>query len=202
MKVSFKALFLGLLVLGFVAVIGQAASLVDQGKSPAPQKYAAGTKFDLTGLSIYRTWEIGNGEVVQDVGYPAHGTLEFFEDNKFMYSFSEDRPSGNSGAFFGKLDASGTLKFEFPAPLFVDPVTGPFYITDLIRAHTCGTIWGPGINEGTVKFNGRFDGEHFSATAGFMAMVASPCPTNDMFDPALHPGPLHWIFNYELDVAH
>ena len=197
MKASIKALLFGLLVLGFLVTIGEAAGL-----DKPPLKYPAGTKFNLTGGAVYRTWEIGNGEVVQDAVNSCHATLEFCENNIFMYSFAEDRPNGNAASFYGKLDASGTLKFEFPSPLFVDPENGPFYITDVIKMHACATLWGPGINEGTVKFIGKFDGEHFSATGSFMAMVASPCPSNDMFDPALHPGPLHWIFGYELDVVH
>jgi len=197
MKVSFKALLFGLLVLGFLVTIGEAASL-----DKPPLKYPAGTIFNLTGVSIYRTWEVGNGEVVQDNVWPCHATLEFFEDNIFQYTFAEDRPNGNAASFYGKMAASGTLKFEFPSPLFVDPVTGPFYVTDIIRAHACATIWGPGINEGTLKFIGKFDGTRFTATGSFMATVASPCPSNDLFDPIAHPGPLHWIFGYELDVVH
>ena len=102
--------------------------------------------------------------------------------------------------FSGKISSSGTLTFQFPSPLFVDPVNGPFYITDVIKGHACAEIWGEGVNQGTLFFRGEFDGTRFTATAKFMAKVSSPCPSNDMFDPALVEGNLHWIFGYDLTI--
>ena len=164
-------------------------------------KYAPGTFYNLEGVAWYKTWEVISGKIVQNVGNDCVGTLEFLEDRNFKYTFSETRENGNAAAFYGKISASGTLTFQFPSPLFVDPVYGPFYITDVIKGHACAEIWGPGVNKGTLYFNGKFDGTRFTAIAKFMAKVASPCPSNDMFDPALINGPLHWTFSYDLCVV-
>jgi hypothetical protein len=164
-------------------------------------KYSPGTVFNLEGVAGYNTWEVISGKVWQDVANPCIGTLEFLEGRNFRYTFTETRPNGNAAVFTGKISASGTLTFQFPSPLFVDPVNGPFYITDVIKGHACAEIWGEGINQGTLVFKGNFDGTRFTAIAKFMAKVASPCPSNDMFDPALVNGPLHWTFSYNLCVV-
>ena len=164
-------------------------------------KYAPGTIYNLEGVAWYKTWEVISGKVVQNVGNKCVGTLEFLEGRNFKYTFQETRPNGNAMVFPGKISASGTLTFQFPSPLFVDPVNGPFYIIDVIKAHACAEIWGAGINKGTLFFNGEFDGTRFTAIAKFMAKVASPCPSNDMFNPALVDGPLHWTFSYDLCVV-
>ena len=164
-------------------------------------KYAPGTIYNLEGVAWYKTWEVISGKVVQNVGNDCVGTLEFLEGRNFRYIFAETRPNGNAAEFSGKISASGTLTFQFPSPLFVDPVNGPFYIIDVIKAHACAEIWGAGINKGTLFFNGEFDGTRFTAIAKFMAKVASPCPSNDMFNPALVDGPLHWTFSYDLCVV-
>ena len=167
----------------------------------AVNKCAPGTIYNLSGLALYKTWEVGRGTVWQNVANPCVGTLEFLEDRNFRYTFAETRPNGNAAVFSGKISSSGTLTFQFPSPLFVDPVNGPFYITDVIKGHACAEIWGEGVNQGTLFFRGEFDGTRFTATAKFMAKVSSPCPSNDMFDPALINGPLHWTFSYDLCVV-
>ena len=164
-------------------------------------KYAPGTFYNLEGVAWYKTWEVISGKIVQNVGNDCVGTLEFLEGRNFKYTFSETRENGNTAAFYGKISASGTLTFQFPSPLFVDPVYGPFYITDVIKGHACAELWGEGINEGTLVFYGKFNGNKFEATAKFMARVASPCPSNDMFDPALVNGDLNWTFGYDLRVV-
>lgn len=162
--------------------------------------YTPGTIYNLSGSALYKTWEVGRGTVWQDVDNPCVGTLEFLEDRNFIYTFAETRPNGNAMVFNGKMSASGTVFFKFPSPLFVDPENRPFYITDVIKGHACAELWGPGINEGTLYFHGKFDGTRFTATAAFMAKVSSPCPLNDMFDPSLVEGNLHWIFGYDLTI--
>jgi hypothetical protein len=173
--------------------------LNDPNKQLANQ-YAPGTSFNLSGLALYKTWEVTSGKIWQDVGYECLGTLEFLEGRTFRYTIAETRPNGNAMEFYGKISASGTLTFQFPSPLFVDPVNGSFYITDVIKGHACAEIWGPGVEKGTLYFNGKFDGTRFTATAKFMAKVSSPCPTNDIFPPELVNGNLHWTFSYDLTI--
>lgn len=163
-------------------------------------KYSPGTVYNLEGVAWYKTWEVISGKVVQNVGNLCVGKLEFLEGRNFRYTFQETRPNGNAMVFSGKISASGTLTFAFPTPLMVLPDGTNFYITDVIKGHACAEIWGAGVNQGTLFFNGEFDGTRFTATAKFMAKVASPCPSNDMFDPALINGPLQWTFSYDLCV--
>jgi hypothetical protein len=162
-------------------------------------KYTPGTSYELTGLALYKTWTVKEGTVIQDNKLECIGTLEFLEGRNFIYTFQELRENGNAAQFYGKISASGTLTFQFPSPLFVDPVKGPFYITDVIKSHTCiSKIWGPGVNKGTLYFNGKFDGNRFTAEAKFMALVDESCP--DLFNPVYN-GQVHWIFGYDLTVV-
>jgi hypothetical protein len=169
------------------------------------KKFEKGEIFNLKGLALYKTWKVVGGKVIQDVKWDAVGTIEFLGDGNFTFTFSELRPNGNAAAFNGKIDNNGKLKFQFPSPLFVDPVNGPFYITDVIKQHACATIWGEGINEGTLVFHGKFNGNKFTATAIFNATVGCPCPSNDMFDPCLLNAngvvDLYWIFGYDFEVV-
>jgi hypothetical protein len=159
-------------------------------------KYTPGTSYELTGLALYKTWTVKEGTVIQDNKLECTGTLEFLEGRNFKFAFAEIRPGGNSMVYYGKISSSGVLTFQFPAPLI--PGT-EFYITDVIKSHGCvKKIWGPGINEGTLFFNGKFDGNRFTAEAKFMALVDESCP--DLLNPVYN-GPVHWIFGYDLTVA-
>jgi hypothetical protein len=171
----------------------------DQHESVKHFKYTPGTSFVLNGLALYKTWTVKERTVVQDNKNDCTGTLEFLEGRNFKFTFAETRPQGNSAIFYGKISSSGELTFQFPAPLFVDPVNGPFYITDVIKSHACvSKIWGPGVNEGTLYFNGKFDGDRFSAEAKFMALIEGACP--ELFSTPVD-GPVHWIFGYDLTVV-
>jgi len=164
-------------------------------------KYAPGTIYNLSGMALYDTWEVISGKVWQDAANTCFGTLEFLEGRNFKYTFWETRPNGNNAIFYGKISSSGTLTFSFPSPLATFPDGTKLYVTDIIKGHACAEIWGEGINQGTLVFKGNFDGNRFTATAKFMAKVASPCPSNDMFNPALVNGNLHWTFSYDLCVV-
>ena len=163
-------------------------------------KYEPGTIYKLSGLALYKTWEVGSGKIWQNAANRCVGTLEFLEGRNFRYTFAETQPDGNGMEFYGKISSSGTLTFQFPSPVATFPDGTNLYITDIIKGHACAELWGPGINEGTLYFHGKFDGTRFTATAKFMANVASPCPSNDMFDPALVNNPLHWTFGYDLTI--
>jgi hypothetical protein len=160
-------------------------------------KYAPGTIYNLSGLSLYKTWEVKSGKIWQDGAYECVGTLEFLEGMNFKYTFQETAPDGNGAEFYGKISKSGALTFQFPVPL----VPGGPNITDIIKDHVCAEIWGEGVNDGTLVFHGKFNGNKFNATSIFTVKVASPCPANDVFDPALVTNPLYWTFGYDLKVV-
>jgi hypothetical protein len=156
----------------------------------------------LSGKAIYRTWEIIGGKVWQDVSNPCVAELEFPDSHNFKFTFTESKPSSQvTLTCIGKMGSSHKLSFKYPVPVMTLPDGTGVNITDIIRQHACATICGPCIDEGTLYFKGKFDGEKFTATAKFTAVVESPCPANDMFDPSLVRGNLHWTFGYDLVVV-
>jgi len=165
------------------------------------EKYAPGTIYNLSGLAGYKTWEVNSKKVWQDTNNECVGSLEFLDDMNFKFAFKETRENGNDAEFYGKISNDGTLTFKFPAPLATFPDGSELYITDVIKMHACAEIWGEGVNDGTLVFYGKFNGNKFEATAKFMARVTSPCPSNDIFDPALVTNPLNWTFSYDLTVV-
>lgn len=157
------------------------------------------TGIHLTGEALYRTWEVLGGKVWQDVKNPCVADLKFLDSYNFTFTFTEaPKPPI---VCYGKMGASRKLTFKYPVPLMTLPDGTGVNITDIIRQHACATICGPGIKEGTLFFKGKFDGKRFTAKAKFTATVESPCPNNDMFDPALVKGNLHWTFGYDLTVV-
>lgn len=174
----------------------------DQDGLICKNKYTPGTIYNLSGVALYNTWEVASGKIWQDVANECVGSIEFLENMNFRFSFQETRPNGNAAIFdIGKISNNGTLTFKFPSPLATFPDGTKLYITDIIKGHACAELWGEGINDGTLVFYGRFNGNKFEATAKFIARVASPCPSNDMFDPALVTNPLNWTFSYDLKVV-
>ena len=160
-------------------------------------EFVAGTIFQLQGVSLYKTWAVTDGTVLQDVSWENVGEIEFLGGRDFRFTFHETRPGGNAMVYTGKISASGVLNFQMPAPIFTFPDGTPFYITDVIKSHGCVTsLWGPGIKEGSLYFKGRFDGTRLTAEAKFMATVIDNCP--DLFS---YEGNVHWIFGYDMTVV-
>jgi hypothetical protein len=160
-------------------------------------EFVAGTTYQLQGFSLYKTWAVIGGTVLQDVRHENIGEIEFLGGRDFRFTFQETRPGGNTMVYNGKISASGELDFHMPSPIFTFPDGTPFYITDVIKSHGCVTnLWGPGINEGSLYFKGRFDGTRLTAEAKFMATVIDNCP--DLFS---YEGNVHWIFGYDMTVV-
>jgi hypothetical protein len=157
-----------------------------------------GDVFQLSGGNggaLYRTWEVIGGKVWQDGNNPCTAELKFLDSHNFIFTFVE--PPKPPIPCYGKMGDSGTLTFKYPVPLEF-PGGFTIKITDLIQMHGCATIWGEGINEGTLVFKGKFDGTRFTAIAKFMASVMTPCP---MWGDAEINGNLHWTFGYDLNVV-
>jgi hypothetical protein len=167
-------------------------------KKSAATEFVAGTIYQLQGYSLYKTWTVTDGTVLQDVSWENIGEIEFLGGRDFRFFFMETRENGNVAEYYGKISASGELNFQFPAPLFTLPDGTPFYIIDVIKSHGCVTdVWGPGVNQGTLYFKGRFDGTRLYAEAKFMAAVIDNCPELFVYD-----GNVHWIFAYDMTVAY
>jgi hypothetical protein len=165
-------------------------------------KYAPGTIYNLSGLSLYKAWEVKSGKIWLDYATECVGTLEFLEGMNFKYTFQETAPDGNGAEFYGKISKSGDLTFKFPVPLATLDDGTNINITDILKEHVCAEgIWREGVKDGTLVFHGKFNGNKFNATSIFMVKVASPCDANDVFDPALVTNPLYWTFGYDLKVV-
>ena len=172
-----------------------------QKKPVVDHRFRPGTVYNLSGLSVYKAWEVKSGKKWLDYPTECVGTLEFLEGMNFKYTFQETAPDGNGAEFYGKISNSGVLTFKFPTPIAINPDGSNFYITDLISQHLCAEIWGEGVKENTLVFHGKFNGNKFDATAIFIVKLASPCPNNDVLDPALVTNPLYWSFGYDLKVV-
>jgi hypothetical protein len=166
-------------------------------ENSAAEKYVAGTIYQLEGASLYKTWAVTDGTVLQDASYDNVGVIEFLGGRDFKFCFQEIREGGNAAEFYGKISASGGLSFQFPAPLFTSPDGTPIYILDIIKSHGCVTdLWGPGINKGTLYFNGRFDGTSLYAETKFKANVIDKCP--ELFS---YNGIVHFVWAYDMHVT-
>ncbi len=163
--------------------------------------YDKGDIVQLSGWATFKTWEVIGGKVVQNSKNEVPtATLEFLGKHDILLTITEIKPGFGplTMADYGKIADSGELKFNFATPVF--PGTS-VYITDIIRSSCCATIWGEGINQNTLVFKGKFDGNHLSATAYFMASVTTPCPSLPFNEELLTGGDLHWTEGYELDVV-
>lgn len=200
MKTTVKILLLAVATLLMMAC-SKSDSIYEDSNMPDKKssgtEFVEGTTFQLQGFSLYKTWAVKGGAILQDVKYENTGEIKFLGGRDFQFTFQETRPGGNTMVYKGKISASGVLDFHMPSPIFTFPDGTPFYITDVIKSHGCVTdLWGPGINEGSLYFKGRFDGNKLTAEAKFMATVIDKCP--DLFS---YEGNVHWIFGYDMNVV-
>jgi hypothetical protein len=163
---------------------------------PFSFNYDPGTVFTLSGFALFDTWKVKDKTVLQDVHNVCTAELVFLEDHNFRITFFEVKPGLGTIPFecYGKIASSGILTFKYPVPVF-----GTLNITDIIKMNSCATIWGEGINEGTLVFRGKFDGKRFTDLAKFMARIEVNCPGNTMFTTPVD-GNIWWTFGHDLTV--
>jgi hypothetical protein len=161
------------------------------------RKFSSGDVFNLTGKALFDTWKVKDGEVLQDVHNDCWAELEIMDKNNFKITLHERKSPDFvlDVECYGKIAASGVLSFKYPTPIAFG-----MNITDIIIMNSCATIWGPGVNEGTLFFKGKFDGKKFTDTASFMAKIEEYCPNNYMFKTPVD-GNLHWTFGHDLTVV-
>jgi len=163
--------------------------------------FKTGDILHLSGNSLYKTWKMKGGAILQDIKFDCVADLEFLENHKFRFTWTEIGTGKTDIACYGKMTPSGILTFTYPVPVVTLPDGTGLNITDIIKAHSCATIWGnPGIKDGTLVFTGKFNGKKFTASAYFKAKIEVECPSNDMF-PTPVDGSLLWTFGYDLAVV-
>jgi len=107
----------------------------------------------------------------------------------------------------GKITPGGALKFAWPETwMELNWATGelePTPYADLVTqvgAHTGYELSGPGVNKGTVNYNGFFDGTSFFADCHVNAFQLVPGPTGTPYA-ELVAGPIIFSMITELQVV-
>ena len=170
-------------------------------KANQSSKLVPGTMIDLVGTLNYYTYALKLKEVLQDVTYPCDAVLEILEHNEVILHIVEHTPyEDRNYPLFGKLTNGGQIKVQHPSPMVVLPDGTNLYMTDIIEGHTGCTLSGPGIDEGVLVFNGKFNGVTLNAPANFMSKCEVEWPANDLFDTPVD-GPVKWTWEYNFDVV-
>jgi hypothetical protein len=109
--------------------------------------------------------------------------------------------------FKGKITPGGALKFTWPETWMelnwaTMELENPPYanVVEQIGAHTGYELAGPGVNEGTVNYNGFFDGTSFFADCHVNAFQLVPGPVGTPYA-ELVAGPLIFSMITELQVV-
>lgn len=107
----------------------------------------------------------------------------------------------------GKITPGGALKFSWPETwMELNWATGelePTPYADLVTqvgAHTGYELSGPGVNKGTVNYNGFFDGTSFYAACHVNAFQLVPGPVGTPYE-VLVTGPIIFSMSTELQVV-
>lgn len=156
----------------------------------------------LSGFQKYYTYAVKTKEIIQgkdDEGVPCDVMLEFLEGHNFKLILTEYFTPPRIGEFIGTMTPSGQIKFSFPSPLMILPDGSPFYITDIISMHSGCELYGPGINKGTLIYQGYFDGERLLVSAPFYSKCEVEWPLNDLFETPVE-GPVQWKWTIDVTV--
>jgi len=160
----------------------------------------------LSGVQKYYTCAVKSKEILQgkdDPGVPCDVILTFLEGHSFQLNIVEHFPpeygGDRYGEFIGTITPSGRIKFSFPSPLAILPDGSPLYITDIMSEFTGCEFYGPGINKGTLVYQGYFDGERLLVSAPFYSKCEVEWPLNELFDTPVD-GPLHWRRTIDVTV--
>jgi len=109
--------------------------------------------------------------------------------------------------FTGKMTPGGALKFTWPETWMelnwgTMELENPPYanVVEQIGAHTGYELFGPGVNKGTVNYNGFFDGTKFFADCHVNAFQLVPGPVGTPYA-ELVAGPIIFSMLTELQVV-
>lgn len=173
-------------------------SKVDQ--SMLPLKYEPGTMINFEGTLNYYTYAVKQKKVLQDVTFECLATLEILDHNKVNLHITEFAVGEiRYYTLEGKLTNGDKLKVQHPAPMGYLPDGSELFMTDIIGGHTGCELYGPGITDGVLLFNGKFDGENIIAPATFMSLCKVEWPANNLFETPVD-GPVKWKWEFNFEV--
>ena len=201
MKASIKALFIGLLVLGFAGVFAAAQSI--QGIVPH------GGTIQLQGYTRFAFFVEREHAFITD-GYTMNfleciAELTFTGNQQFTLHTQEFLPPEMGGmkyreiTFEGKISPGGELKFEWPESWWELGQMNTMTILDQVRLHTGCELSGQGINKGTLDYMGYFDGANFFADMHILGMQEQPGTMPFFFE--VKEGPIMINFMIDLQVV-
>jgi len=153
----------------------------------------------LSGIQNYYTYAPKNNELLQDADIPCDVILEFLQGHNFNLTITEYTTPPRGGVLFGTMTPSGEISVSFPVPYMVLPDGSSLNITDIIEMHGGCELMGPGINKGTLIYQGFFDGERLLISAPFHSKCEVEWPANDVF-PTPVDGPIHWSWTIDVTV--
>lgn len=173
---------------------------LEQSKANKSSKLAPGTMINLEGTLNYSYYAVKSKEVLTDVTYECEAIIEILDHNEVTLNVVEYSPDGvRAYPLPGKLTHGGHLKVQHTSPVMVLPDGTGLYMTDIIEGHLGCSLTGPGIEEGVLVFNGKFNGVTLNAPAEFMAHCGIEWPANNLFDtPVDGPVKCKWEFNFDV----
>ncbi|MBS0000274.1 MAG: hypothetical protein KFF73_14935 [Cyclobacteriaceae bacterium] len=158
-----------------------------------------GNPIQLTGTLNYFTYAIKGKDLLQDVNNDCIAVLDLADRNNVTLNVTENAP-GETRIYelIGKITRFGLIRLRYHTPFAVTP-DGDLYITDIIQGHSGCTLYGPGIADGTLVYNGYFNGQTLCAPAIFMSKCDVEWPANDLFETPVE-GPVFWRWKFDLEV--
>ena len=138
--------------------------------------------------------------------------LTFTGDQNFVLNTSEIVDMGYGPFLFrqisfkGKMSPGGELKYSWPETWLefngspdLEPTPYPNLVAQ-VRAHTGYELSGPGVNKGTMNYNGFFDGTKFFADCHANAFQVEPGNMGAPYDVVVD-GPIIFSMLTELQVV-
>jgi len=160
-----------------------------------------GDILNLSGKTVYKyVQEIGN-DVLADQFCPNKVQITYLEDQKIKLFITESGVCGGRSFYaYGQITTSGAVTFEYAIPVIKLPDGTDMKITDVIKGHLGCTLTGPGIDRGTIVFNGKTEDLTLIATSNFIAKCEVEWPANNIFStPVNGPVQCSWTFDLALD---
>jgi AraC-like DNA-binding protein len=142
---------------------------------------------------------------MEEIGIPVKELLQIFRINRAIRMLAEEPNANLAGLSYlsGYSDQSHFIKdikrITGISPGELEPAPYADLVTQ-VGAHTGYELSGPGVNMGTVNYNGFFDGTSFYAACHVNAFQLVPGPAGTPYE-VLVTGPIIFSMSTELQVV-
>ncbi|MBG0858888.1 MAG: hypothetical protein IQL11_05245 [Bacteroidales bacterium] len=162
--------------------------------------FIPGDVLTFTGDTWYKYVQVIGNNVLAEMSCPNEVKITFLEDQKLELLITESGGcGGRTFSAYGQMTPSGSVYFEYAIPIMTLPDGTKLNITDVIQGHLGCTIHGPGIDRGTIVFQGKFDGSTLVAVSHFNSKCDVTWPNNNIFPTPVN-GPVQCSWTYDLTV--